>query len=32
MAKGYLKVNVYSDSIANPVFGAKVTILKKEQI
>lgn len=31
MAKGYLKVNVYSDSVANPVPNATVTILKKEQ-
>lgn len=28
MAKGYLVVNVYSDSIANPVRGATVTIEK----
>ena len=26
MAKGYLKVNTYSDNIANPVKGATVTI------
>ncbi len=32
MAKGYLKVNVYSDSIANPVARAKVTVLKNGQI
>ena len=32
MAKGYLKVNVYSDTIANPVKNASVTILKNEQI
>lgn len=28
MAKGFLKVNVYSDTIANPVKNATVTILK----
>lgn len=28
MAKGYLKVNLYSGSIANPVVGAEVTISK----
>ena len=31
MAKGYLIVNVYSDSIANPVSGATVTISKNNQ-
>ena len=31
MAKGYLKVNVYSDSIANPVKNATVQILKNGQ-
>ncbi len=31
MAKGYLKVNVYSDSVANPVKNAKVTIFKDNQ-
>ena len=28
MANGYLKINVYSDSIANPVRNAKITISK----
>ena len=28
MAKGYLKVNVYSDSIANPIKSANVIVLK----
>ena len=28
MAKGYLVVNVYSDTIANPVKGATITISK----
>ncbi len=33
MAKGYLKVNVYNDSIANPIKNAIVTIVKDgEQI
>ena len=32
MAKGYLKVKVYSDTIANPVFNAKVTVLKNNSI
>ena len=31
MAKGYLIVNVYSDSIANPVVNATVTISKNNQ-
>lgn len=30
MAKGYLIVNVHSDTIANPVKNAKVTVLKDE--
>lgn len=32
MAKGYLVVNVYSDSIANPVVGATVTVLKDDKV
>ena len=32
MAKGYLKINVYSDNIANPVSKANVTIFKKNNI
>ena len=32
MAKGYLVVNVYSDSIANPVVGATVTISKDNNV
>lgn len=32
MAKGYLVVNVYSDSIANPVVGATVTISKNNKV
>lgn len=31
MAKGYLKVNVYSDSVANPIRNATVTISKDGQ-
>lgn len=31
MAKGYLKVNAYSDSIANPVKNATVRILKNNE-
>ena len=29
MAKGYLLVNVYCDTIANPVEGAVVKVLKE---
>lgn len=32
MNKGYLKVNVYSDSVANPVRNATVTIYKNNEI
>lgn len=32
MAKGYLVVNVYSDTIANPIKGATVTISKNETV
>ncbi len=32
MNNGYLKVNVYSGSIANPVKGARVTILKDGRV
>ena len=32
MAKGYLIVNVYSDTIANPVKNATVQILKNGNI
>ena len=32
LAKGYLKINVYGDNIANPVSEANVTILKKNNI
>lgn len=31
MAKGYLKVNVYNDTVANPIKDATVTILKNNQ-
>ena len=31
MAKGFLKINVYNDNIANPVKGADITILKNNQ-
>ena len=31
MAKGYLKINVYNDTVANPVKNATVNILKNEQ-
>lgn len=31
MAKGYLKINVYNASIANPVKNAKISILKKNE-
>lgn len=31
MAKGFLQVRVYSDTIANPIRNAKVTILKNEK-
>ena len=31
MAKGYLIVNVYSDTIANPVENATVTISKNDK-
>ena len=32
MAKGYLIVNVYSDTIANPVKNANVQVLKDGNI
>lgn len=31
MAKGYLKINVYNDTVANPVKNATINILKNEQ-
>ncbi len=31
MAKGYLKVNVYSDTVANPIRGALIKILKNNE-
>ena len=31
MAKGYLKVNVYSDTVANPIKNATVTVLKNDE-
>lgn len=32
MAKGYLKINVYGENIANPIRNAKVTIYQNEEI
>lgn len=32
MARGYLKVNVYSDTVANPIKDAIVTVLKNGQV
>ena len=32
MAKGYLKVNVYSDTIANPIANATIDIIKNGEV
>ncbi len=32
MAKGYLKINVYSDTIANPIKEANITIIKNDNV
>lgn len=32
MAKGYLKVNVYSDTVANPIANATIDIIKNREV
>ncbi len=32
MAKGYLKINVYSDNIANPIMDADIRIIKNNEV